>query len=182
MSVDKNIRSLIWEKYITNPLLDYCYQSIILAIILDLSSICDDSDFASIWDKFNVCLSVSRLAFVNSGDLKLVINHNCTAESSLWIRVMASWLSNFSKKHNLDPDFEYFYFFNLYGDAAIYLNLNNKQLKSFYSFFKNDHDSVKFTHLWRGVQFPLSLFTWQSSWTNFLTRTPRRSLFTVLER
>lgn len=43
--------------------------------------------------------------------------------------------------------FEYLYFFNLHGDATLYLDLNGQQLSKLKSYFVEEYDAERISHL-----------------------------------
>jgi hypothetical protein len=55
-------------------------------------------------------------------------------------------MNRFAKKYGLNSNFEYLYFFNLLGDATLYLNLNEQQLTALQKFFVEEHDATLMTH------------------------------------
>jgi hypothetical protein len=55
-------------------------------------------------------------------------------------------MSAFAQKYGLNSNFEYLYFFNLLGDATLYLNLTEQQLTALQKFFVEEHDAARMTH------------------------------------
>ena len=100
---------------------------------------------------FNVCFSIHRFAFEldNSKEThELCTDYGRWHESTLWEHVMLKWMNRFAKKYGLNSNFEYLYFFNLLGDATLYLNLNEQQLTALQKFFVEEHDATLMTHRW----------------------------------
>jgi hypothetical protein len=86
------------------------------------------------------------MAFVSSGALDMIVNPNQPHEWTLWVSPMSKWLEEFAKMYGLEPQFDYMYFFNMYGEATLYLNLSNDQLEAIKVFFTNEYDNKRLTH------------------------------------
>jgi len=60
---------------------------------------------------------------------------------------MVEWLKTFSQKYGLNSNVEHFYFFNVLGDATLYLILDDNQMNRLATFFKHEHDASELRHM-----------------------------------
>ena len=144
IELNQELLSSLFYKYVKSK---YCGISASLYILEDLNL-----PYASIFDQtlanFNVCISIRRFAFILSGKLDLILRQDINHDNSLREDVMLTWLDHFSKTFDLGENFEYLYFFNIYGDATLYLDLDSQQLIKLKTYIVEEHDSNYIPNWW----------------------------------
>ena len=152
--IDCDNINVILNEYITKKTnyMEFGYMPILTCVIEDLAFAFGEIFTGHTLPNFNTCFNIHRFAFISvdnsKSTLELVTNYNYFHESSLWEHAMSKWMSAFAQKYGLNSNFEYLFFFNFYGDATLYLNLNEHQLTVLQKFFVVEHDATRMTHRW----------------------------------
>lgn len=88
------------------------------------------------------CYVHLRWFALRSFDSDFVLDRSLQFMSIRFDELMGQWLKKLSKKLQLEPNFDYLYFFNFAREGHLYLNLNEEQFGKLAQIFESETDEV----------------------------------------